>query len=420
MTIISDRTGRSGRGITSEASPAFEIAGQVSSEAGERFPIPRYGMPKTLICSKGQPVRIALHPPQPRARDTLARWLLNPAATRSATSGKPRSPSCGRSWICAKIWRCSARTAQSGAPDKLIPGRSAPCSPRAARNRGCVLSSGHVGGGTMGMGRRAPSYARVLSPCWRSNRVRLSFRHRDAGVMVTPGKRHDLSLIAKIFPGESERFAAPRLTQLAPLGILKGRTLRRIARLNRLMELLDSRENWLHADVGPRCSTARNWPSRSRRGPPSPVRASGMDERRRVEALRRTGRLRLRASAGSLPGSFGREACFEVEGLGTRSARCALCRNDPESLGRATPAGVTLEYVRQSHLLASVGVSAGMRWRALRPAPAACDRPLSVGASIRTNDRCRSGLAFYRDYAAAKLVDLAAGPPQLLFSSTRC
>ena len=69
--------------------------------------------------------------------DTLARWLLVPAAPPDgARAQRRRSTSCGPAWTCAKTWRCVAEEARTGVdPVALAAWGEAP---RAARSQGAA------------------------------------------------------------------------------------------------------------------------------------------------------------------------------------------------------------------------------------------------------------------------------------------
>ena len=249
-------------------------------------------------------------------------------------------------------------------------------------------------------------------------------RQRVLRVVGAAGEAaHDLSLFAKILSRlEPEPFSSPRLTRLRSDLASKGATpSRRIARLNRLIELLDSRENWLMRIVGPPLlyGTQLAFAIEAWRA------ESGSEVRRWTEAVGEFEALSALAGYAyehpldPFP-EVAAEACFEAEGLGhplLPDARCV--RNDLRLGGELRLLVVSGSNMSgKSTLLRSVGVSAVM---AMAGGPVRAKRlrigPVSVGASIRTNDSLQDGTSrFYAEITRLrKLVDLAAGPRPLLF-----
>ncbi len=192
--------------------------------------------------------------------------------------------------------------------------------------------------------------------------------------------------------------------------------------MTRLIELLDSRDNWLLRLAGPPLlySTQLAFAIEAWRA------ESGPDVRRWIEAM---GEFEaLSAFAGyayerpldPFPEFSVGEVCFEAEGLGhpllpeTRCVRNNLRFGD--GLRLLVVSGSNMSG--KSTLLRSAGVSAVM---AMAGAPVRARRlllsPLTVGASIRTNDSLQDGTSrFYAEITRLrKLIDLAAGPRPLLF-----
>src|SRR2546425_12999928 len=93
---------------------------------------------------------------------------------------------------------------------------------------------------------------------------------------------------------------------------------RRIARLNRLMELLDSRENWLMRMVGPPLlyGTQLAFAIEAWRAESGPHVRQWMETVGEFEALSALSGYAYEHPEDPFPEVLGGEACFEVEGLG--------------------------------------------------------------------------------------------------------
>jgi hypothetical protein len=234
----------------------------------------------------------------------------------------------------------------------------------------------------------------------------------------------DLSLLAKLLSRvERERFTSPRLIALREALERSGAPpSRRIARLNRLVELLDSRDSWLLRLIGPPLlyGTQLAFAVEAWRAESGPEVRQWMDAAGEFEALSSLSSYAHEHPRDPFPEVSAAEACYEAEGLGhplLTDARCV--RNDLKLGGELRLLVVSGSNMSgKSTLLRSVGVSAVM---ALAGAPVRARRlrisSLSVGASIRTNDSLQDGTSrFYAEITRLrKLVDLAAGPRPLLF-----
>jgi hypothetical protein len=235
---------------------------------------------------------------------------------------------------------------------------------------------------------------------------------------------HDLSLLSTILSRlEREPFSSPRLSRLRAALESRGSTpSRRIAQLNRLMELLDSRENWLMRIIGPPLlyGTQLAFAIEAWRAESGPQVRSWMDAVGEFEALSALACYAYEHPQDPFPEVTGAEACFDAEGLGhplLPDARCV--RNDLKLGGELRLLVVSGSNMSgKSTLLRSVGVSAVM---AMAGGPVRARRlrigSLSVGASIRSTDSLQDGTSrFYAEITRLrKLVDLAAGPRPLLF-----
>jgi hypothetical protein len=246
----------------------------------------------------------------------------------------------------------------------------------------------------------------------------LAFRRRVLTVIVRVDEaQRDLSLLAKVLARlERERFTCPRLTQLRTALESTPEASRRIGRLNRWMELLDSRENWLMRVVGPPLlyATQVTFAIEAWRADSGPQVRGWIEAAGEFEALSALAGYAYEHPQDPFPEiSAAAGPCFEVEGLGHPLLPAARCVRNDLRLG----GGLCLLVVSGSNmsgkstLLRSVGVSAVM---AMAGAPVRATRlrvsSLSVGASIRSSDSLQDGTSrFYAEITRLrKLVDLAA------------
>jgi hypothetical protein len=245
----------------------------------------------------------------------------------------------------------------------------------------------------------------------------LAFRRRVLTVAFrVEDAQRDLSLLSKILARlERERFTSLRLTQLRTALECTPEASRRIARLNRRMELLDSRDHWLMRIVGPPLLYATQitfaieaWRADSGRHVRRWIEAAG-----EFEALCALAGYAYEHPQDPFPEVSTAETCFEAEGLGHPLLPASRCvRNDLKLGGELRLLVVSGSNMSgKSTLLRSVGVSAVM---AMAGAPVRARRlrisSLCVGASIRSTDSLQDGTSrFYAEITRLrKLVDLAA------------
>jgi len=245
----------------------------------------------------------------------------------------------------------------------------------------------------------------------------LAFRRRVLTVAFrVEDAQRDLSLLSKILARlERERFTSLRLTQLRTALESTPEASRRIARLNRRMELLDSRDHWIMRIIGPPllyathlCFAIEAWRSDSGPHVRRWIEAAG-----EFEALSALAGYAYEHPQDPFPEVSTAEACFEAEGLGHPLLPASRCvRNDLKLGGELRLLVVSGSNMSgKSTLLRSVGVSAVM---AMAGAPVRARRlrisSLCVGASIRSTDSLQDGTSrFYAEITRLrKLVDLAA------------
>ena len=243
-------------------------------------------------------------------------------------------------------------------------------------------------------------------------------------VSAVESAARDLGLLAGVLARlEAEQFAAPRLAELrAALQSQGWPPSRWIARLNRLMEYLDSRRNMIVASIDLfvfwtlQCACAveawRRWT-----GPAVRRWLATVGE---FEALSSLGGYAYEHPADVFPEFTDTSPCFEATGLAhpllaARDAvRNDLCFGDdlrvliisgPNMAGKST----LVRAVGINAVLAQCG--APVRARRLRLSP------LAVGASICVLDSLQGGISrFYAEIRRLKqITDLTQGPLAVLF-----
>lgn len=235
---------------------------------------------------------------------------------------------------------------------------------------------------------------------------------------------HDLALMAQVLVRlERERFSSPRLVELRRVLETKGHPPSwHIARVNRLVELLDSRDHLLVRLIGPPLM----WTTQLAFGIEAWRKRSGPAVRRWIAAVGEIGALSsLAGYAYEHPGDpfpeFTEQGlCFEGQGLGhPLIAEDRSVPNDVrlgEDLRVLVVSGSNMSG--KSTLLRTIGVNAVL---AMAGAPVRARRlklsPFVVGATIRITDSLQGGSSrFYGEITRLRqLMDLTRGPRPLLF-----
>ena len=235
---------------------------------------------------------------------------------------------------------------------------------------------------------------------------------------------HDLALLAQVLARlERERFTSARLAELrAALDVAGQPPSFRIARLNRLIEMLDSRENPFMRAVGP----LMLWTEQLAFAIEAWRRTSGGALRGWLAAVGEMEALCALASyawehpADVLPEFATASACFEGEDLAHPLLNeSSVVRNSVRLAGELRVWIVSGSNMSgKSTLLRTVGVNAVL---AQAGAPVRARRlrlsRLALGASIRTLDSLTDGTS--RFYAEIKrlhqIMELTAGPLTVLF-----
>jgi DNA mismatch repair ATPase MutS len=235
---------------------------------------------------------------------------------------------------------------------------------------------------------------------------------------------YGLSLCAQVLGRfERERFQSARLVALGDeLKVEGAPPSRRIARLGRWTELLDSSHHWLMRLIGPPLLYREQvvWALEAWRKQSGPFVRRWLAAVGELEALGALAGYAYEHPADPFPELAGEGACFEGEGLGHPLL--------PES--RAVPNDVRLcgplrllvvsgsNMSGKSTLLRTVGINTVL---AMAGAPVRARRlrlsPLALGASIRTMDSLHTGTSrFYAEIKRIRrIMDLTRGERPLLF-----
>jgi hypothetical protein len=253
----------------------------------------------------------------------------------------------------------------------------------------------------------------------------LALRGRIRGFLATVDERaHDLSLLAELLERlEREPVASPRLLQIWQAFDVAGHPpSRRIARLARLLHLLDARRNQFFAPVGAvllwtehLALAIERWRVES-----GPAIAGWLAAVGEVEALGALAAYAFENSADPFPEVIADGHLLDAEGLGHPLIPADRCvRNDlrlGDGLRVLLVSGSNMSG--KSTLLRAVGVSVVL---ALAGAPVRAHRlkisPLAIGATLRIQDSLQAGKSrFYAEITRVRqLVDLAGSAPPLLF-----
>ena len=402
-----------------------------TGESGERFHDPAHPYAEDLdLFGKGSLFELLSTARTRAGEDTLARWLLTPADSTTVRERQQAVAELRPKLDLREGLALLGEDVRSEVhPDALIAWAEAPAvlESGGARIAVTAISLTTLAAASYWMWGAPPAFRAALL-CLLAVATAAGWRFRRRVLLVAGhagDAAHDLSLLARVLSRlERETFTSPHLSQLrSALDAAGSAPSRQIARLNRLIELLDSRENWLMRLVGPPllygtqvAFAIEAWRAGSGRYVRAWMNAVG-----EFEALGALAGYAYEHPHDRFPEiSTDGEACFDAEGLGhplLPEARCV--RNDLKLGGELRLLIVSGSNMSgKSTLLRSAGVSAVM---ALAGAPVRARRlqisALSVGASIRTNDSLQEGTSrFYAEITRLrKLVDLAGAPRPLLF-----
>lgn len=398
-----------------------------SGETGERFRDPAHPYAEDLdLFGKGGLFELLSTARTRAGEDTLARWLLQSATPEVVIERQGGVAELGPKLDLREDLALLGEDARAcGDPQALIGWAEAPAvlRPGSGRITAAILSLAVLTSGSYYLWEPSVG-SRAALICLLAITSAFGFRFRQR-VLTVAGRveeaQHDLSLLAKVLARiENERFNSARLAQLRTALEYTPAASHRIGRLSRLMELLDSRENWLMRIIGPPLlyGTQVAFAIEAWRADSGPHVRGWIEAVGEFEALSALAGYSYEHPQDPFPEVSAEAACFEAEGLGhplLPSVRCV--RNDlklGDDLRLLVVSGSNMSG--KSTLLRSVGVSAVM---AMAGAPVRAKRlrisSLCVGASIRTSDSLQDGTSrFYAEITRLrKLVDLAAGGPLL-------
>jgi len=246
----------------------------------------------------------------------------------------------------------------------------------------------------------------------------------DQVVSAIDGPGRELRLLSEVLRRlERENFSSPRLVELRAALDVKGLApSQQIAKLNRLIEMLDSRRNLFFAPV----ATILLWPIQCAiaiedwRQSSGPAVARWLAAVGELEALGALAGYSYEHPHDPFPELIDGGACFDGEGLGhplvpeARNVRTDLRLSDEPSVlivsgSNMSGKSTLLRTVGTNTVLALAG--APVRARSLRLSP------LQVGASIRVQDSLQAGASrFYAEITRLRqIVELTDGTLPVLF-----
>jgi hypothetical protein len=400
---------------------------QGTGEAGDRYQDPAHPYSGDLdLFGRGSLFELLCTARTRMGEEMLAKWLREPAAVpelreRQAAVAELRSAVGLREDLAVL-----AEEARSGVhPEALAAwGEAAPVLrsgwERAAAAVLVLLMAG-AAAAWIAWGRPSPFLIVALAEAG----YLMHMRRRVGRVVVeVEGAAHDLAILSAVLGRlERERFTSPRLAALRAELDVDGRPpSARIARLNRLMELLDSRDHVLLRAVNPfilytvwLAFAVEAW--RRRSGPALRRWVQAVGE---MEALCSLAGYAYEHPEDPFPEFTGDDAWFEGEALAHPLLPASRAVRNDVRLGGALRVTVVSgsNMSGKSTLLRTVGVNAVL---AQAGAPVRARRlrmsPLQPAASIRVMDSLQGGISrFYAEITRLRLVvDLTGGPVPVLF-----
>ncbi|MFN7995002.1 MAG: hypothetical protein U0Q18_15450 [Bryobacteraceae bacterium] len=396
-------------------------------EAGERFLDQSHPYAEDLdLFGKGSLFELLCTARTPRGEETLARWLLAPA-TPDVVGARQGAVSELRPMLdLREDLAVLGEDLRSGVhPEELAAWGEQPPILQSGRARlisfllPCLLIAGAIVWGATGF--------RDLFILVFAAEVIFIVRHRRVVNRVLEAldqPAHDLALLSEILRRlERERFTSPLLSQLrAALDVEGHPPSDRIARLNRWIELLDSRDNVLMRLLGPLLL----WTEQLAFAVEAWRRQSGPALRRWTDAVGQIEALcALAAYAWEHPGDPFPEfvdgpACYEADDAAhPLLPESQAVRNSVRLGGDLRVLIISGSNMSgKSTLLRTVGANAVL---AQAGAPVRAKRlrlsPLALGASIRVLDSLQGGTSrFYAEITRLhQIMELTAGPLPVLF-----
>ena len=398
-----------------------------TGETGQRFLNPAHAYAADLdLFGRASLFELLCSARTRMGEETLARWLIEPAPLETLASRHAAIAELRPMLDLREALAVLGEDVRTGVrPEALAAWGEAPAllQSRAARIVGftipCLLAATGVLWAVMGL--RDPFFLMLGAVA-----VFIARYRRDVARVVEAVEQpaHDLALLSQVLARlEQERFTSARLVELrAALDVAGQPPSARIARLNRRIEMLDSRENPFLRAVGP----LMLWTEQLAFAIEAWRRVSGPALRRwlravgEIEALCALAAYAWEHPADVFPEFVAEGPCFDGEELGHPLLdEATVVRNSVRLAGDVRVLIVSGSNMSgKSTLLRTVGVNlvlaqagAPVRARRLRLSR------LALGASIRVLDSLADGTS--RFYAEIKrlqqIMQLTAGPLPVLF-----
>jgi hypothetical protein len=398
-----------------------------TGEAGERFQSPSHPYSRDLdLFGAGSLFELLCTARTRVGQETLAKWLLSPASPHHVRARQEAVDDLRSRLDLREDLAVLAEEARSLTPAEAPAawGEGEPLLASTFLRIACAILAGLWLAGLATWMVWGLGYPALLASVANVS-LNLAYRRRvETAVSAVESSARDLGLLSGVLARlEREQFAAPRLVELR--AILQSQGLppsRWIARLNRLMEYLDSRRNMIVKMIAPfvfwtlQCACAvEAW--RKCTGPAVRRWLVTVGE---FEALSSLGGYAYEHPADVFPEFTETSPCFEGQGLAHPllpdrdavqndvffgSDLRVLIISGPNMAGKST----LVRAVGINAVLAQCG--APVRARRLRLSP------LAVGASICVLDSLQGGISrFYAEIRRLKqIIDLTQGPLAVLF-----
>lgn len=398
-----------------------------TGETGARFDDPAHPYAGDLdLFGEGSLFQLLCAARTPMGEEVLARWLLSPASPALVRERQEAVAELRERLDLREALAVVGEDARSGVHPAMLAAWGE--QPPALRSRALRYTAVALTGvGLLGLGlwiaTGHPTYVLLayVVDAWFLYHTR---REVNQVVHAVEAAGHDLEVLAAVLAVfEEERFASPLLAGMrAALEVDGHPPSQRMARLRRLLELLDSRDHLLMRLAGPLllwtvhlAFATEDW--RARSGPAVRRWLVAVAE---MEALCSLAGYAYEHPADPFPELAEGEPCLAGDGLTHPLLPAARAVRNDVHLGRE-PAVLVVSGSNmsgKSTLLRTVGVNTVL---ALAGAPVRAARlrlsPLQPGASIRNVDSLQGGTSrFYAEIRRLRaIVDLTAGPVPVLF-----
>jgi len=403
-----------------------------TGEGGERFADPRHPYAADLdLFGRGSLFELLCTARTRAGEDTLASWLCEPASADAVLARQTAVAELRPLLDLREDLALLGADVRAGLHPEALANWAAAApvrTPAALRVSAAVLvtalgltASAWLTNLTGALPRALPLAAVLLAEVVLALRLRERVR-RVVRSVQRPGR--DLRLLADLLARlERERFVSAHLAQLRAALDTDGEPPSvRIARLHRLIHLLDARQNQFFAPL----AALLLWTTQLALAIDAWHATSGASVLRwlttvgEVEALAALAGYAYEHPGDPFPEIAEQSPTFDGEGLGHPLIPEERCIRNDVSLGTAVRLFVVSgsNMSGKSTLLRTVGTNTVL---ALAGAPVRARRlrlsPLAVGASIRINDSLQEGTSrFYAEITRLRqLMDLATGPLPLLF-----